>query len=369
MKKVSTEHPIAKMISRPLAISILQILCTLFVGYIAALVCVWLQTPIPWMIGPLLITAGLSIFGVKTLSWGPFRNGGQWIIATALGLYFTPQVSTLVASLWWLVILSISWSLAIGYCYGLWLYWFNASRLPRLDRTTAYFSSVVGGASEMTLLSEREHVRTDLVASAHTLRVLIVTITIPFAIKWIGWQGLDITPTHNYQFSITGIMALALLTGLGALGMKMLGRSNAWFIGPLIVSIALAINEVELSGIPSWLTNAAQIVIGISLGVRFRPEFIRSAPRWLLSVAIGTFAMMTLCALASFGLSQLIPLPTATIILASAPGGIAEMAITAKVMKLGVAIVTALQACRIIAVLFLAEPLYRQLKHFGLMKE
>jgi uncharacterized membrane protein AbrB (regulator of aidB expression) len=108
MKKVSTEHPIAKMISRPLAISILQILCTLFVGYIAALVCVWLQTPIPWMIGPLLITAGLSIFGVKTLSWGPFRNGGQWIIATALGLYFTPQVSTLVASLWWLVILSIS---------------------------------------------------------------------------------------------------------------------------------------------------------------------------------------------------------------------------------------------------------------------
>jgi uncharacterized membrane protein AbrB (regulator of aidB expression) len=79
--------------------------------------------------------------------------------------------------------------------------------------------------------------------------------------------------------------------------------------------------------------------------------------------------MMALCALASFGLSQFISLPTATIILASAPGGIAEMAITAKVMQLGVAIVTALQACRIIAVLFLAEPIYRQLKHFGLMKE
>lgn len=320
------------------------------------------------MIGPLLVTAALSIFGLKTLSWGPLRNGGQWIIGAALGLYFTPHVTNLVISLWWLVILSIIWSLVLGYCYGLWLYWFNAPRFPNLDRTTAYFSSVVGGASEMTLLAEREHARTDLVASAHTLRVLLVTVAIPFAVKWMDWHGLDITPTHSYQFSLIGILTLALLTGLGASAMKMLGRSNAWFIGPLIVSIALAINEVELSSIPSWLTNAAQIVIGISLGVRFRPEFIRSAPRWLFSVGIGTIAMMSLCALASFGLSHLIPLPTATIILASAPGGIAEMAITAKVMQLGAAIVTALQACRIIAVLFLAEPLYRQLKQFGLMK-
>jgi membrane AbrB-like protein len=221
----------------------------------------------------------------------------------------------------------------------------------------------------MTLLAEREHARTDLVASAHTLRVLIVTVTVPFAVKWIGWHGLDITPPHNYQFSVMGFFTLALLTGFGAVAMKILGRSNAWFIGSLIVSIALAINEVELSSVPSWLTNAAQIVIGISLGVRFRPEFIHSAPRWLFSVAIGTFAMMAMCALASFGLSNLISLPVATIILASAPGGIAEMAITAKVMQLGVAIVTALQACRIIAVLFLAEPLYRYLKQFGLMKD
>lgn len=347
----------------------LRILCTLFAGYIAALACVSLGTPIPWMIGPLLITAGLSIFGVQTASWNTFRNSAQWVIGSALGLYFTPQVSNLIISLWWLVILSIAWSLAMGYCYGLWLYWFNAPRFPKLDRTTAYFSSVVGGASEMTLLAEREHARTDLVASAHTLRVLIVTITIPFAIKWIGWHGLDTTLGHNYQFDTTGLMTLGLLTAFGAAAMRALGRSNAWFIGPLIVSIALAVNEVELSSIPSWLTNAAQIAIGVSLGVRFRPEFIHSAPRWLLSVAIGTFTMMALCALASVGLNHLISLPVATIVLASAPGGIAEMAITAKVMQLGVAIVTALQACRIIAVLFLAEPLYHCLKHFGLMRE
>jgi membrane AbrB-like protein len=321
------------------------------------------------MIGPLLATASLTIFGLETFSWNPLRNGAQWVIGAALGLYFTPQISTLVISLWWLVILSIVWSLVLGYCYGQWLYWYNAPRFPRLDRTTAYFASVIGGASEMTLLSEREHARTDLVASAHTLRVLIVTVTVPFAVKWIGWHGLDITPALTHQFNLMGMLTLALLTGFGAFAMKILGRSNAWFIGPLIASIALAVNEIELSSIPTWLINASQIVIGISLGVRFSPEFIHSAPRWLISVTIGTIAMMFMCALASLGLARLISLPVGTIILASAPGGIAEMAITAKIMQLGVAIVTALQACRIIAVLFLAEPLYRYLKHFKLMRE
>jgi membrane AbrB-like protein len=128
---------------------------------------------------------------------------------------------------------------------------------------------------------------------------------------------------------------------------------------------------VKIIKIPLFWSGTKNQVssIGTSLGVRFSPEFIHSAPRWLLSVTIRTIAMMFMCALASLGLSRLISLPVGTIILASAPGGIAEMAITAKTMQLRVAIVTALQACRIIAALFLAEPLYRYLKHLKLMQE
>jgi uncharacterized membrane protein AbrB (regulator of aidB expression) len=48
-------------------------------------------------------------------------------------------------------------------------------------------------------------------------------------------------------------------------------------------------------------------------------------------------------------------------ILGVAPGGIAEMAITAKVLQLGVAVVTAFQVCRLVTVLVLVEPLYKWL--------
>jgi uncharacterized membrane protein AbrB (regulator of aidB expression) len=45
-------------------------------------------------------------------------------------------------------------------------------------------------------------------------------------------------------------------------------------------------------------------------------------------------------------------------VLGTAPGGIGEMAITAKVLQVGVPMVTAFQVCRLVAVLLLVEPLY-----------
>jgi uncharacterized membrane protein AbrB (regulator of aidB expression) len=42
-----------------------------------------------------------------------------------------------------------------------------------------------------------------------------------------------------------------------------------------------------------------------------------------------------------------------------APGGIAEMSITAKVLQLGVPLVTAFHVTRVAAVLLLTEPMYR----------
>ena len=67
-------------------------------------------------------------------------------------------------------------------------------------------------------------------------------------------------------------------------------------------------------------------------------------------VAVGLFAVL---------LAQGTGLHWATLILGTSPGGIAEMAITAKVLQLGVPVVTAFQVCRLVAVLVLVEPLYR----------
>jgi membrane AbrB-like protein len=123
----------------------------------------------------------------------------------------------------------------------------------------------------------------------------------------------------------------------------------------------LALAGMSGTTLPTALTNAAQLVIGVSLGVRFQRDFIHVAPRWLASVALGTLAMMALSGGFGLFLAWATGLHPATLILGTSPGGIAEMAITAKVLQLGVPVVTAFQVCRLVAVLILVGPLFNWL--------
>jgi membrane AbrB-like protein len=342
-----------------------RVVLTLAMAWAAAAACVALKTPLPWMIGPLLATSLLSIAGAPTESWGPLRNGGQWTIGAALGLYFTPQVMGLVAGLWWAIALGIVWALVLGWLFGAWLYRVHAPRMhgvpASMMRATSYFSGAIGAASEMTLLAERENARTDLVAASHSLRLLIVTITIPFVLQWSGLHGIDILPPATRVVDWPGLALMAVLTGAGALAMDKMGRANPWFMGALVVSMGFAMAGISFSAVPQWLVNAAQLVIGVSLGVRFRADFLRAAPHWLASVAVGTLGLMGICALFAAVLAWGTGLPWVTLLLGTSPGGITEMAITAKVLQLGVPVVTAFQVCRLIAVLILVEPLFRRL--------
>jgi uncharacterized membrane protein AbrB (regulator of aidB expression) len=78
----------------------------------------------------------------------------------------------------------------------------------------------------------------------------------------------------------------------------------------------------------------------------------------MASVALGTLGLMLLCVGFAGLLALAIDLPMATLVLSTAPGGIAEMAITAKVLQLGVPVVTAFHVCRLVAVLLLAQGVF-----------
>ena len=78
---------------------------------------------------------------------GPLRNGGQWAIGAALGLYFTPEVSALVGSLWWAIVLGIVGAAA---WLGLWRVALPPARAAHarvpasMLRSTSYFAGRLG---------------------------------------------------------------------------------------------------------------------------------------------------------------------------------------------------------------------------------
>jgi uncharacterized protein len=335
-----------------------QVSATLLVAWLAALLCERLHTPLPWMIGPLLSTAGLSIVGAPLRSSRRLRNVGQWIVGSVLGLYFTPTVALRVLELAPWMLLGAAWALLMGHLFGRWLQ--HSQPAGAVDATTAYFASVIGGASEMAAFAERMGARVDLVAAAHSLRVMLVVVVIPFTFQGLGLHGSDPAPVSALGLQPEGLLLLGLATATGALLLAWLRQPNPWVLGSLLVAMALTAGGVEFSAVPRWLSGVAQLFIGVALGTRFTPTFVHTAPRWLGAVALGTLGMMAASAVYAWCVAQVSGVHPATALLGNSPGGIAEMCLTAKVLDLGVPLVTGFHVVRYVIVLVLTEPIYRR---------
>jgi membrane AbrB-like protein len=327
---------------------------TLALAVAAAWVAVWLHLPLPWMIGPLLATAACGMAGVRLQASPALRNVGLWMIGVALGLYFTPAVMALLLPLAPALLVGIGWAFLIGYAFYRFLLRVNGG-----DRASAFFAAAIGGASEMALLAERHGGRVDRVAAAHSLRVLLVVVLIPFGFQAAGIHGIDPAQPALLEVRPQGLAVLLAASAAGVALLALLRAPNPWVLGALLSTMALTAAGVELSALPRAASNAGQLFIGVALGSRFTPGFARTAPRWLAGVAVGTLAMIASSAGFAWLLAQAAGPHPATVLLGTTPGGIAEMSITAKVLQLGVPVVTAFHVTRYVAVLTLTAPLYR----------
>jgi uncharacterized protein len=248
----------------------------------------WLKLPLPWMIGPLATMALCNFSGATLRAPRGGRECGQIVIGTALGLYFTPVVAREVASHWPLLLIAGVFAILTGAAAG-WV----LSRAAGIDRTTAYFSSVAGGAAEMTSLGERYGARPDRVALAQSVRILAVVIVVPFALTYSGVQGDDAYLPSSLPVDWPKLGLLLGLATLAGFLVNATGAPNGFMFGPLAAVIALTVSEVHLSSLPQMLSNAAQVVLGCALGARFQRRSLRSAPRFMVAVlASVAFAMV-----------------------------------------------------------------------------
>jgi len=338
------------MTSRKINLLARNVLPTLLIAGLAGFAASALHIPLPWMIGPLFSIAALRVAGFSLMAPRGGRQLGQWAIGTALGLYFSPAVVAGLGASFVLIVGIAGGALAFGVvCALLMLRW------GRVDAATAFFASLPGGASEMASLAERCGGAVDRVAAAHALRVMLVVAVVPVVLIQSGAHGSDLyTPLSRVvDWARFPLLLAASLAGVALL--SVLRVPNAWVLGPLAGVGGLTAAAVPLSALPSWMVNGGQLLIGCALGARFSPEFFRAAPRFMaVAAGSGCLAMLMAAGLAWL-LSNFSAAPLATLALAAAPGGISEMSITAKVLQLGVPLVTAAHVMRVV-VLTLSAP-------------
>ncbi|MEO8202280.1 MAG: AbrB family transcriptional regulator [Betaproteobacteria bacterium] len=339
---------------RPARDTFLNPLASLALCVAGAVLFVLLKTPLPWMIGPLVVMAAMNFSGARLRAPRVARPAGQVIVGTALGLYFTPEVARQVLTYWHLLLLAALLAILIA-CACAWF----LNTVTDTDRTTAFFASVPGGAAEMSVLAERFGARTDRVAIAQSMRILAVVVVIPFALTYSGVHGADVyaPATAELDWGRLGLLLAIAATGAGLLAL--LGAPNAFMLGALFSVIGLTVAEVSFSAMPPLVSNAGQLLIGCALGGRFERSFLDRVPRFVAATLGSILIAMALAAALGTALAWAYGLPVPSVVLATAPGGIAEMCITAKVLQLGVPLVTAAHVTRVIVLVTGTGMLFR----------
>lgn len=315
-----------------------------------------LHLPLPWLIGSLVAVAAARLLGAPAEADPRLRNGFLGIIGIALGAYFTPTTAALLVSQAGLLLLAAVITLAIGAALAPVL-----ARRGKVDMATAWFSSIPGGVADMAMLAESYGGRPAPVALAQLLRVCSVVVLVPNLFALAGLRG-DVPQASTVLAFLPGILALQVAGGLAAgWALVRVGVRAGWMLGPLAVTAALTASGLVLSGVPAWLSALAQVILGASLGAAFGRETIRPLRRFLPHAVMQVVLLMAACAVAGALLAWAFGAPMGAMLLGTAPGGVAEMSLTGKVLGMDVALIVTLHVTRIFLVTVLTPPVFRWL--------
>lgn len=317
----------------------------LAIGVPAGFLFEWLDTPIPWMIGPMIAVAAVNLLGYRLYA-PPFgRQTGQVILGSAIGLYFTPTVVAALGANFVPIILATFSAFLIGGMGAVVM-----SRVSGVDQKSAFFASIPGGSMAMAVLASKYGASMPPVAVSHSLRVSLVIVVVPFALTYGGIPLEAAAYTPQLPFNL-GIFIPWLVVGavLGGLAEK-INFHNGYLMVPIFLSAGLTISGVELSEVPSWTTDFAQLMFGLVLGERYERAFFVRNKLFIPFALVNAVFIMTASAAVGIGLFWAFDLPISTMIISTAPGGMAEMAIVAQALEIGVPMVIAFHLFRVIIV-------------------
>ena len=332
-----------------IAITAATLLATFAVAFVGGTIAKFLNFPLPWMTGSLLLIAALGLAGVPVRSLWQARAAGQFVTGAAVGTTFTPAILVTMLTLLPAIMLGALISVAIAVVGALIL-----MRLVAIDARTAALATMPGGVIEMANIAKRIDADPLPIMVLQTMRVGLTVCAAPFVVTALAEAGARNVVAQGEVMSWLTVLALMGASFVGGFALNRFALPNAWFLGSLFVMAALGAMGLIPGRVPESILVVAQVIIGMTIGTQYKHEFLTKLLRLLLaSLVTVPFALVMLALLAAI-YSVILGLPVTTLVLALAPAGIAEMALTGKILGLDAALITGFQIVRIVMTMGLA---------------
>ena len=323
-----------------------------FIGYLFSLA----HLPLPWTLGPLAATMFWSISLKRPVFWPKMmRNIGLTFLGYVMGSPFTAEIGQQVLMQLPLMLLTTLFTLVLCLTSGYWV-----GRFTGVGAINSLIGSMPGGLSQMSAVCEEiKGADPGIITLMQTVRVVTVVFFVPtltlhgFADHFHSAQkaaaSFSSGDWHNLLLFASILPCLVLIH-------RRLGLPNPYLIAPVVGTAALVIGGIHPPPLPSAVIAAAQICVGIRMGAEVG---VGNLTNWR-KVAFSSFFSILLVIFILLGFSylfsQFTQLPFTSVFLSTAPGGIAEMGLTAMMIDAHLPTVISYQLFRLMFILIVAIP-------------
>ena len=340
----------------------MQILETFIAALIGSTIFYFIKIPLPWMLGSLSAVLLWNGYTKRKIVWPKgIWYTGLIVVGYTIGSTFTQDTArTIMVQLpvmTLVTVITIFFNLMMGYL---------TYCKTDISLASGLMGSIPGGLSQIAALcTEIEDADLTVVTFMQTARALSVVFVVPFlAINGLGgsFGGASsmipnaLVPMPDISWE-NGLLLTAIpLSGYLA---KRLHVPTPYLLGPVIGTACFGLAGFTIPPLPRTWTNIAQLCIGTYTGARMNMEELKSCKQ----LVPFTITSLTGLLLLSLGIGWLLNyyfnIPLITAFLSTAPGGIAEMSLTAIQVHADLSIIVAFQLFRLLFILIIVPPVLK----------
>ncbi|MEC1525015.1 AbrB family transcriptional regulator [Neobacillus niacini] len=326
----------------------LSFFLTLLAGLLGGNLFSLLDLPLPWILGPMFLTVFLTMTIKDAYSPPSCTLVGFFILGISMGLYFVPEMGAIILDQLEFVIVMTFVLFFLSVMNGV-LY----KNIFKLDWMTAIFGSIPGGTAQMIEIGKELGGKPEIIAIQQFIRLVFVVMIIPSFLIFSSKPADTIIAKQTEAVNVN-LIGLLILFGLGCLGVvigRFLSIPLYFLTGPLIVVAIFSLSGVSLGDVPPILLHIAQLFIGINIGNNFKKKELLEYRKYLMLGLLAGISLTAMSFFAAFLLYLWSGIDFATAILCMAPGGVAEMSLTAVIIGANVPLVAAFQVFRMLVFL------------------
>ncbi len=331
-------------------------LVTLAAGVAGGLLFHSLHSPLPWLLGPLAAAILLGRLKPGGVLWPEgLRNTGLLVLGYIMGRPFTAEVGLFILSQLPLMLAMTALLIIASLAAAL-----ITHRQTGLSLATSVLATVPGGLSQMVVLSE-EIAGADVavVTIMQTIRMLAVVFTVPFLTIHGLAAGSAAAPAAVSAADPAAALPYAAAVIAGGLLAARLGFPTPYLLGPVLATAPLVIAGLPAPAVPLPLLTAAQIAVGIYMGSNIDFAGIAGWRKILGATLLNVASLLLVALLIGYCLAAAIPASLASAFLSTAPGGMAEMGLTAILVGADVSVVVGYQLFRLLFILLILPYILR----------